>query len=534
MRRPARSAAAGRRLLASSSSRSGAAEVYERKTPLEHVLLRPGMYIGSVAPTRAATWVLEEGSVEAGTPSMERRELAVVPGVCKIFDEILVNAADNLQRDATMNRIEVHINGATTSEPEISILNNGRGLPVTRHADGPFVPELVFGYLFTGSNFDDDEVRLTGGRHGFGAKLTNIFSNRFEIETVDSRRKSRYTQVWRDNMGTRDEPEITSVLSSASDFTRVTFRPDMKRFGIETLGDNAAVMRRRVWDVAGCNAAIDVYSDGVLVPVDSFTQYARLYSGSAFAIAPPGEGGAAAGGSSYLASRPNARWEVGVAESTSGVFESVSFVNSIRTERGGTHVAHLAEQIAARVVVHVRKQRPDLPITPSAVKAHLGLFVNGMVENPSFESQTKEFLSTPPPQFGSSCVLPARFTNKLIAESTLVARVIEAAEIKVRSKLLKRSGKKTRSSIAAITKLSDANLAGGAEAAECTLILTEGDSAKALAVAGLATVGRDTYGVYPLRGKMLNVRDASLKQVSVLLFTVTFYANHAHSLTCSP
>lgn len=129
-------------------------------------------------------------------------------------------------------------------------------------------------------------------------------------------------------------------------------------------------------------------------------------------------------------------------------------------------------------------------------------------------SQTKELLSTPPSQFGSSCVLPARFTKKLIAESTLVARVIEAAELKVRSKLLKRSGKKTRSSIAAITKLSDANLAGGAEAAECTLILTEGDSAKALAVAGLATVGRDTYGVYPLRGKMLNVRDASLKQLA--------------------
>ena len=391
MRHPARSAAAGRRLLASSSSKGGSAEVYERKTPLEHVLLRPGMYIGSVAPTRTATWVLEEGSVEEGTPSMERRELDVVPGVCKIFDEILVNAADNLQRDATMNKIEVHINGGTTSEPEISILNNGRGLPVTRHADGPFVPELVFGYLFTGSNFDDDEVRLTGGRHGFGAKLTNIFSNRFEIETVDSRRKSRYTQVWRDNMGTRDEPEITSVLSSASDFTRVTFRPDMKRFGIDRLGDNAAVMRRRVWDVAGCNSAIDVYCDGMLVPVESFTQYARLYGGSAFAIAPPGVGNDAAeegsSGSSYLASRPNSRWEVGVTESTSGAFESVSFVNSIRTERGGTHVSHLAEQIATRVTAHVRKQRPDLPITPSAVKAHLGLFVNGMVENPSFESQ---------------------------------------------------------------------------------------------------------------------------------------------------
>ena len=56
-------------------------------------------------------------------------------------------------------------------------------------------------------------------------------------------------------------------------------------------------------------------------------------------------------------------------------------------------------------------------------------------------------------------------------------------------------------------------MAGGRRSQECTLILTEGDSAKALAMAGLEVIGRDFYGVYPLRGKMLNVRDSSLKSI---------------------
>ena len=243
---------AKRRLLATKS-----AEVYERKTPLEHVLLRPGMYIGSVESVKTPLWVLskEAGSTGSAAAAMEKREVEVVPGVCKIFDEILVNAADNLQRDASMDRIEVHIDDATSTTPEISVLNTGRGVPITKHKDGLYVPELVFGYLFTGSNFDDNEARLTGGRHGFGAKLTNIFSSRFEVETVDARRRQRYTQVWRDNMGVRAEPEITGVDDGASDYTRVTFRPDLARFGIESLGDNADVMRRRVWDIAGCNAS---------------------------------------------------------------------------------------------------------------------------------------------------------------------------------------------------------------------------------------------------------------------------------------
>lgn len=72
----------------------------------------------------------------------------------------------------------------------------------------------------------------------------------------------------------------------------------------------------------------------------------------------------------------------------------------------------------------------------------------------------------------------------------------------------------TNVSLTGIPKLDDANDAGGRNSDQCTLILTEGDSAKALAISGLSVVGRDRYGVFPLRGKLLNVRDASASQVS--------------------
>jgi hypothetical protein len=105
---------------------------------------------------------------------MVERECEYVPGLYKIFDEILVNAADNKQRDPRMDTIKVDID---VDSGTISIMNNGTAVPVQMHStEQVYVPELIFGHLLTGSNFDDDETKVTGGRNGFGAKLANIFS----------------------------------------------------------------------------------------------------------------------------------------------------------------------------------------------------------------------------------------------------------------------------------------------------------------------------------------------------------------------
>ena len=108
----------------------------------------------------------------------------------KLIDEILVNAADNIQRDKKTTTIKVTID---QKQNRISVWNNGKGIPIEMHKDhGCYVPELVFGHLLTSSNYDDKQKKVTGGRNGYGAKLTNIFSKRYTVETQDSKKKKHY------------------------------------------------------------------------------------------------------------------------------------------------------------------------------------------------------------------------------------------------------------------------------------------------------------------------------------------------------
>jgi DNA topoisomerase-2 len=96
----------------------------------------------------------------------------------------------------------------------------------------------------------------------------------------------------------------------------------------------------------------------------------------------------------------------------------------------------------------------------------------------------------------------AQFLKKVVNNASLIETILSQADKKNANALNKQNAKRTAGKIRGIPKLDDANLAGTKHGHECTLILTEGDSAKALAVSGLAVVGRDRFGVYPLRGKV--------------------------------
>lgn len=168
-------------------------EMYQKKTQLEHVLLRPDTYVGSIEKHTQTLWVYENDE-------MVHRPVTYVPGLYKIFDEILVNAADNKQRDPKMDSLKVTIDPEANT---VSVYNNGDGVPVEIHQEEKvYVPELIFGNLLTSSNYDDQEKKTTGGRNGFGAKLTNIFSTEFIIETADGRRQKKYKQVFLDQFCT--------------------------------------------------------------------------------------------------------------------------------------------------------------------------------------------------------------------------------------------------------------------------------------------------------------------------------------------
>lgn len=509
-------------------------EVYQKKTQLEHILLRPDTYIGSVERQTQSMWVYDKTSQR-----MIQRSLSFVPGLFKIYDEILVNAADNKSRDENMDTMQIDID---RDNCRISIYNNGEGIPIQMHAkEKIYVPEMIFGHLLTSSNYNDTEKKVTGGRNGYGAKLCNIFSTSFIVETADGTKK--YYQRFTNNMSIREAPKIKDLSASTPvrdrQFSRITFVPDLQKFGMSTLDDDiVALFERRAYDMAGCCAGVKVILNGERIKLKGFKDYVQLYTeNSSTDPLKPGVPGdfesnlieGTENSQSELATsaqqapkpsvkiiheRAGERWEVCVCPSD-GQFTQMSFVNAISTSKGGTHVSYVADQLVNALAEGIKKLKGGKDVAaalkPFQIKNHLSLFINCKIENPTFDSQTKENMTLRSGAFGSKFELTDAFVKKVL-QCGIVENVVSWARFKQDQQLKKTDGAK-RARLSGISKLDDANNAGTKNASKCTLILTEGDSAKALAVSGLSVVGRDNFGVYPLRGKLLNVREASHKQI---------------------
>ena len=470
-------------------------KLYEKKSPIDHILLRPDTYVGSVQQQSTTMWIYDNS-----LGRMVERNVSYVPALVKIVDEILVNAADNKQRSKTMNELHVNID---IKMNRIEVINNGKGIPIVFHKEyNCYIPELVLGNLLTGSNFNDSVAKVTGGRNGYGAKLTNIFSKSFSVEIVNRKRKTKYKQEWTSNMSKKSEPEIEKLSNPIDDYTKISFSPDLSKFGLSSLNDLDVfdVMKTRVYDLAGCLDNVNVYFNGNLLP-SGFESYINN-----FPVINNEDNNDL---SSIITLQVNDRWKIGAALSPLHKFQHVSFVNSINTYRGGTHIQYISDQICSEIAKKIQKKDKTLSNTLiNHVKQHLFIFVSCLVENPAFSSQTKEYLTTKSSDFGSECKIPPRFIKSLLENTELEDRVLQFVKLKQTTELNKGKRKTLKKQIQ-IPKLDDANWAGGKKGHECTLILTEGDSAKALAVAGLSILGRDKYGVFPLKGKLLNVRDAS-------------------------
>jgi len=431
---------------------------------------------------------------------MIQKEISFVPGLYKIFDEIMVNAADNKQRDSKMDCLKIDIDAENN---KIKIWNNGKGIPVVMHKEQKmYVPTMIFGHLLTSSNYDDSEKKVTGGRNGYGAKLCNIFSKKFVVETSSKDYKKAFKQTWTDNMSKTKEPHIADAKES--DYTAVTFYPDLTKFNMEKLDDDVvALFTRRAYDIAASSKGVKVFLNGKRLPVKGFKDYVDL-----FLKDKTDDNGAPL---KTVHEVVNDRWEIVATQSEKG-FQQVSFVNSIATSKGGRHVDYIADQCVSKLIEVVRKKnKGGVNIKPFQVKNHLWIFINCLIENPTFDSQTKENMTKQAKTFGSKCQLSEKFITS-VSKSGVVESILSWMKFKAQSQLNKKSGAK-HSKLKGIPKLDDANNAGTKNSKLCTLILTEGDSAKSLAVAGLGVVGRDNYGVFPLRGKLLNVREASHKQI---------------------
>ena len=457
---------------------------YQKKSDKQQVLDNPDTCIGSVEEVECVQYVVEDGKMVARTGML-------IPGLLKLFDECIVNCRDHAVRMASTNPvtcIEVSI-----CDGVIEMTNDGDGIDVVPHPEyAVYIPELIFAHMRTSTNYDKSEKKVVGGKNGLGVKLAFIWSSSACIETVDAVRQLKYTQTFQNNLDDIGVPVIKPYKKKA--YTKISFRPDYNRFKIEGLSEfHQAVFSRRVYDLAAVtDKRIKVKLNGALIPVKSFMNYVDLYLGD-----------------TDRASESCDRWEVVVAMSDD--HRQVSFVNGIHTSKGGKHVDYIMGQIIRKVAAFI-KLKKKVDVKPAAIREHLSLFLQCTIENPSFDSQTKETLMTPVAAFGSECEISDKFAEK-IARLGIMDLALAQTQAKEDAQAKKHDGAKTRT-IRGIPKLVDANFAGTAKSASCTLILCEGDSAKAGVVSGLSRDDRNTFGVYPLKGKMLNVRGEALKKIT--------------------
>jgi DNA topoisomerase-2 len=461
-------------------------ESVQKLTHIEHVLKRPDSYVGPVELGAEPYWILD-GS------TFTKKNLKYSPALLKIFDEILVNAIDrNSLHPKHVNSISVAIDKESGS---VTIENNGPlgGIGVRMHEkEGLWNPELVFGHLLTSTNYDDSQKRIVGGRNGYGAKLANIYSSDFSIAIKDHETKQTYTQKWSKNMTVCDPPKIKKH-SGATSSASITFTPEWKRFGMSKMDDTIySIFQKRVWDANICTTQnCKVKFNGDVLPKQNFEAYAKMHEGV-----------------QEVASVSGDRWSVCIGPSENGL-EQVSFVNGICTMKGGTHVDHVANHIANGIIEDMAKK---IKLKPQQVKNAFTIFVKATLENPTFSSQVKSECTSKSQEFGSKFEPPKNFVKNVL--KTGIADELTALSKFKEMKELKKTDGARKSKITGIPKLDDANKAGTAQSGKCTLIVTEGDSAKTLAVAGLSVVGRDHYGVFPLRGKCKNVRDSSVAQLT--------------------
>ena len=469
-------------------SKMAVEDIYKEKTLHEHILTMPDTYVGSIKADKREIFVFNSDENK-----MEKRVIDYIGAFYKIFDEIIVNARDHTVRDSSCKETGY-----------ISVWNDGNGIPVEFHSTSKkYVPHMIFGTLLTSSNYDKSG-KITGGKNGYGAKCTNIYSKEFVVETVDSKNRKKYIQRFYDNMYGMDEPIITDVSKKEKPYCCIKYLPDYKKFGMKHItNDMYDLLIKRGYDLAACTSGnIKVWINNREIKCRKLNDYIKLYYNKSPKL---------------VYEKINSRWKVGIVYDKDCGFNQISFVNGICTLRGGTHVSHVVDQIVRKVIesIHSQAKYKSLKIKRSLITDNLAVYISSVIEDPAFDSQTKETLNTKISDYGthkdSRGTIPENFIKELL-NTGLEKEVIKYAEFKAQDELKKTDGKKM-TNLHNILKLEDAHWAGGRKSDQCRLFITEGDSAKAFAISGFSVIGKEKYGVFPIRGKFLNVKSATSKQL---------------------
>lgn len=463
-------------------------ETYIKLSEIGHVLKRPDTTAGSIHQRVSTQLIYDEDTKEYKFKSVES-----APAWLNIFNEIAMNATDHKGRNPDeMTVLKFTINPQKNC---IKVYNNGPGIPVQMHSDwGMYVPQGIFGSMRTSTNYSDDAVEgeYLLGRNGYGAKLTNIFSTKFMLETYDG--ECLYKQTWKDNMHKAGKPTIVDFSTSTrkrpkEEYTCITYYPDLVRFGLTEMNDDAVtVLKQQVYDIAGIVPNLNVYLNGKKIKSNTFKKYSMQI---AKCLCPSRK-------RTYMEFSDNL--QVALSISDTG-FQQVSYVNNKNTSIGGTHV----NLICTKIVNMLHKKLKN--VSKSAIKNKLCIIMNTRVPKPSFSSQTKEELTAPTKSYiklfqltdaGLQSMVKTIATD-LKKELHTTDANLDTVDDNKRTKMCKEHD--------------PAHFSGTNKSLNCTLMIVEGGSARTLAVSGRSVVDSRYYGIYTLRGKMINPLDVKVAQL---------------------
>ena len=506
----------------------GITEMYQKLSDIEHVLKRPNVYIGSIENKEEELHVLS-----ADKDKIIKKESNFNPAILKLFDEAISNASDHYIRMNELiltqekikkgelppnDRINIdriyspvtYISVQLTDEI-ISVENNGTGIDIVEHPQHKiYIPELIIFNLKAGTNFNDAE-RQGAGVNGMGISLVAIYSKEFTIETVDESRHLKYVQVARDNLSVIEKPVITNYKGKP--YTKVTFKLDFARFSVKNLNtaDNLSLIEKRIYDIsATCHMnytnKLKVSINDKEIKVCTFEKYVNMFIGNSKTEAP------------RLYLRINDNWEIAVSLSPTGKAEQVSYVNGINTYRGGTHVEFIENYLSRKMVELLTDSKVQWKPTAKQIKDSMMLLINCKIQSPSFESQSKTQLTTQAKDLhfkGVKFEIPEEFIKKLMTSKMGILDASREMAMAKAEKDISKTDAKGRNKRIYLEKGIDAPYAieNLTKRKKCSLLLTEGDSALSAAVTAISALPeeeRKYYGMFPLRGKLINLKDKKI------------------------
>ena len=500
--------------------------IYEQKTQLQHIIDKPDMYIGSIVNDTCKKYIYNNEN-----NNFINKEFLYNPGLYKIIDEAISNASDHSIENVGCNIIKIDVN---INPFRIRVWNNSdKGIPIRKQRsiendEMIYIPELIFGHLLTSSNYNKNKSRITNGTNGLGIKLTNIYSTKFRIECSDG--KKIYKQIFSNSMQEKTKPTI-QISPNNEKYICISFIPNLEMFNFEINNDFLMLIKKMVYDIAFvCNTKkkCSVYYNDELININNFDDYINLYHLS---------------GSKFMRINLSKDINVGFAYNPDNEeIKSISFINNHYVE-GGTHIEFILKQIFNELKKTIKDEIIKENMQLSYITDNCCIYMNCYINDPSYNSQCKfsltnkfktkkdinEETNTIDSPISSDsenllsnnkevnvCINKTQFNtfiNNIIKNTGLLDKLNELSMSKLKRKSKKTDGKRTTQRIA-IDKLEPAKFQGvPGKNTKCFLMITEGDSAKLFAMRGRNVIGSDYFGVFPIRGKMLNTRNATNEKI---------------------